>query len=292
VPDWANVETVEVEARPGPAVWHLTRGSSEVWILGTVGQMPKGLDWNKQYLSDLLDGARAIITPPRVSVSLFDAGWFLISYGGRLSLSRGQKLEAIMPEPMRARFVATRTALGQDEGRYQTDSPIRAAMRLQQDSSSKLSLTGQEPMQTISKLARDKHVPAEPAMKWDPLPVAKEVLTLSIAQQQACLAEAVEDVDRQQHHAAAAAQAWAVGDVRSLKANFAESRLSDCIVAAAHSYSNMNEQTIAAFVGAVDAALDKPGKTVAVIGMGPLLRKDGVLARLEARHIAIEGPAE
>src|ERR1700749_4334708 len=107
VPDWSqSVETVEVKARPGPAVWHVTRGDSEVWILGTVGAMPKDLDWNKQYLSDLLDGARAIILPPRASVGMFDAGWFLISYGGRLSLPRGQKLEAIMPDAMRARFVA------------------------------------------------------------------------------------------------------------------------------------------------------------------------------------------
>ena len=50
--DWAHVETVEVQARPGPAVWHLTRGNSEVWILGLVGAMPKDLDWNKQYLAD------------------------------------------------------------------------------------------------------------------------------------------------------------------------------------------------------------------------------------------------
>ena len=134
-PDWTNQETVEVQARPGPAVWHVTRGDSEVWILGTVGAMPKGLDWNKQYLSDLLDGARAIILPPRASVGMFDAGWFLLSYGGRLSLPRGQKLEAIMPDTMRARFVAMRTALGQDAGHYETDSPIRAAMRLQQDAS-------------------------------------------------------------------------------------------------------------------------------------------------------------
>ena len=42
----------------------------------------------------------------------------------------------------------------------------------------------------------------------------------------------------------------------------------------------------------LDAALDKPGKTIVVINMGQLLRKDGVLERLQGRHIAIEGPAE
>ena len=46
------------------------------------------------------------------------------------------------------------------------------------------------------------------------------------------------------------------------------------------------------FVTAIDAALNQPGKTIVVINMGPLLRKNGVLERLTARHITIEAPAE
>ncbi len=58
----------------------MTRGNSEVWVLGLVGAMPKGLDWNKQYLSDLLDGARVIITPPRANVGILEGSWFLITH--------------------------------------------------------------------------------------------------------------------------------------------------------------------------------------------------------------------
>src|SRR5215472_6824458 len=65
---WGAPEIVEVQAEPGPAVWHLTRGDSEVWILGTVGAMPDGLKWNKDYLAGLLEGARAILMPPRTSI--------------------------------------------------------------------------------------------------------------------------------------------------------------------------------------------------------------------------------
>src|SRR5260221_12236947 len=108
VPDWAQIESVEVNAKPGPAVWHLTRGNSEVWILGLVGAMPKDMEWNKQYLSELLDGARAILMPPKANVGLVDAGWFLIMHGGELSLPRGQTLDAGLPDPLRARFEAAR----------------------------------------------------------------------------------------------------------------------------------------------------------------------------------------
>src|SRR5580704_11814959 len=158
--NWGAPEIVEVQAKPGPAVWHLTRGDSEVWILGTVGAMPDGLKWNKDYLAELLEGARAIVMPPRPSLGLFEGAWFLLTNGSKLSLPRGQSLEATLPDTLRGRFIATRTALGQDEGRYRTDTPLRAALRLQGDFGDKSGLSGREPNATIQQLAHDKHVPA------------------------------------------------------------------------------------------------------------------------------------
>src|SRR6185437_4842021 len=131
--NWGAPEIVEVQAAPGPAVWHLTRGDSEVWILGTVGAMPDGLAWNKNYLAELLDGAHAILMPPRPSIGVFEGAWFLLTNGSKFSLPRGQSLEPSLSPDLRARFVALREKLGEDEGRYRTDTPLRAALRLFQD---------------------------------------------------------------------------------------------------------------------------------------------------------------
>src|ERR1700744_4185767 len=91
--NWGAPEIVEMQAAPGPAGGHLTRGDSEVWILGTVGAMPDGLVWNKNYLAALLDGARAILMPPRPSIGVFEGAWFLLTNGSKFSLPRGQSLE-------------------------------------------------------------------------------------------------------------------------------------------------------------------------------------------------------
>jgi uncharacterized protein YbaP (TraB family) len=291
-PDWSQVETVVVKAPPGPALWHLTRGNSEVWILGTVGAMPPDLQWNRQYLGDLLQGARAILMPPRTSIGFFQGAWFLITNGSKLSLPRGQSLEATLPEELRKRFVATRTAIGQDEDRYRTDTPIRAALRLEQDFQAKTKFYGWEPGATIRDLARAKHVPISTIAEYQVTDGLKEVLDLSPAQQQTCLAQAVADVDRQSTHGAAAAHAWAVGDVQGIKDNYAESQLYDCVIAAVQPIAQISARNVTDTVAALDAALNQPGKTIAVVSIGPLLRKDGVLARLEAMHIAIEGPAQ
>ncbi len=290
-PQWAQIEQVEVKARPGPAVWHLTRGNSEVWLLGTVGVMPKDLDWNKDYLSELLDGARAILMPPKADVGLVDIAWFLLMHGGELSLPRGQTLEAGLAEPLRTRFVATRNAVSDDAGDYATDIPIRAAIRLQQDMMKKADLTGREPNETIADLARRKHIAIKPVTQFAAMDAVRDILKLSPEQQRACLAEAVEDVDWSLAHAGKAARAWAVGDIKGVRANYSESRLGNCVMAAVHAFGDMDARNIADTGAAIDAALNQPGKTIAVVGMRQLLKRGGVLERLQAMHVTIEGPA-
>ena len=56
--------------------------------------------------------------------------------------------------------------------------------------------------------------------------------------------------------------------------------------------ADIAERDAADYTAAINDALDKPGKTIAVIDIGPLLRKNGVLERLKALHVTIEGPAE
>jgi len=297
VSDWAEIESVEVRERPGPALWHLTRGNSpnnfsEVWLLGMAGALPKDLDWNKQYVSELLDGSRAILMPPKADIALTDIAWFLIWHGSELSLPRGQRLEETLPVDLRARFVAVRDTVSGDADDYHTDIPIRAAMRLQQDLRKKADLSFGEPRDTVESLARRKRIPMAPVTRFAAMDAVREVLKLTPSQQQACLAQALEDVDWARGHADKAARAWAVGDIKTVKAHYSEWRLGNCIMGAVQKFSDIDGRNIAEYVSAIDAALDQPGKTIVMIYMGPLLRKNGVLERLQARGIAIEGPAE
>jgi uncharacterized protein YbaP (TraB family) len=291
-PEWSDVESVTVQARPGPAVWHVSRGNSEVWILPVVGQLPKGLEWNRDYLSDLLDGANAILTRPRPNVNVVDIGWFLLTRGSELSLPRGQTLEANLPEDLRARFVAARKAVAIDEDDYRTDTPLRAGVRLLQDMNKRMRMDGGEPNDTINRLARNKRIERRPITRFDVMDAARDVLKLSPQQQQACLSQAVEDVHWALAHADAAGRAWAVGDVKGIKTHFRESQGGNCIMAAVGRIADIDARNVAEFVTAIDAALANPGKTVVIIRVDQLLRKGAVLDRLKASGATIEAPAE
>jgi len=292
-PQWteAEIETIQASTRPGPAVWRVTKGDSEVWILATVGPLPKNFSWNKDYVADLFDGARAVITPPGIGVGVGDGVWLLINYGNRLSLPRGQALEATLEAPMRARFAALRATLGKDEERYRTDSPFRAAIRLSQDFRDKAQLTGDN---GIYRLARDKKVPMKPAAEQSSgYDVIRDILTLPTDRQRVCLGQMIEDITYQSTHAQAAARAWAIGDIRTVKANLDDRPgILDCIATAVGSLGAVRAKAAAAEAAAIEAALSQKGKTIALMDMRELLRKGGVLEQLEARHLTIEGPAE
>ncbi|MBV9549282.1 MAG: TraB/GumN family protein [Alphaproteobacteria bacterium] len=292
-PQWttAPIETIEATNRPGPAVWRIAKGDAEVWILPTVGALPRNFSWNKDYVAELLDGARAVITPPGVGVGIGDAAWLLINYGNRLSLPRGQALEATMEPGLRAHFVALRTLLGREEDRYRTDSPFRAALRLSGDFRDKLQLTGND---GINRLARDKKVPFKPAAeRASGYDLVRDVLTLPTEKQRVCLSQVVDDLTYQSTHAAAAARAWAVGDIRAVKANLNDRPdIMECVTAQVGSLATFRAHAAAAEAASIEAALDQKGKTIMLLDMREFLRKGGVLEQLEARHLTIEGPAE
>jgi len=295
IPVWGKIETIQANAMPGPALWHITKGNSEVWILGLVGGLPKGVTWNSESLSETMKGSRAILVPPRPEMSagvILSASWLLITECCSLFRLDKGKLDDLLPEATRGKLSVLRESVGGDAKLYQGDEPLGAVQRLAADATRKHDLNGESPMNTILKLANSHDVDEVPASRFNPLPIVREALKLTPQQQLPCLTPALEDTERRIAHARPMAQAWAVGDISSVKAHFTEPRAMECMAAIVKSLGGLQQSQVSDMVFAIAAALEKPGKTFAVVQMGPLLRKDGVLERLQARGLTIEAPPE
>lgn len=293
VQDWSNnIETVTVTGdRPGPALWHIAANGSDVWIFGTVGPMPKGLDWNSNELKTILDGAKQVYLPPELSAGFFEVSWFLLTDLDSLKQPDGRHLEETLPPALRARFVAARTALGKDADAYSDDLAALSALGMERDFHDHAGLDGTSADKTVAKLARKYHVRVKPIATYEAMPIVREIPKLSDAAQQACLTGALDDIDIQTLHAEAAARAWAVGDIAGVKTHYSESNLYSCFDQT-KSFAADRETLISDAFATVRNALAEPGKTLVVLGMGPLLRKAGLLDRLEANGIAVSIPAD
>jgi uncharacterized protein YbaP (TraB family) len=291
VQDWSNtIETVVVTAkRPGPALWHISANGVDVWILGEVSPTPKGLSWNTDEIAGILDGANIVYLPPRLEAGFFEASWFLLTGLGTLKQPDGQTLEGTLPPDLKDRYAAMLEKLGKDADSYADYLALIAAMSLEGDFREHAGLNGSDADVRVERMAHAKDVPTKPLANYQAMPILREALALPAQAQRACLADALDDIDVQAVHASAAARAWAVGDLAGVKANYSEIKLYDCFEQT-KSFAADWEHVVDDTVNAVDAALAKPGKSLIVIGMGPLLRKNGVLDRLQARGIKVEGP--
>lgn len=287
----ADVEhvTVTADAR-GPAIWRLSRGSGEIRVLGTIGPMPEDLAWNAASLARLIDGARQLLLPPAPDAGLVDAAWFYLWHGDLLRQPDGQTLQQTLPAPLAARFAQAARLAGRSGSDYADDATLVAAMRLQRDFLKSRDLTRREPRRTVERMARRAHVPVRRMGEFDLMPTVRAVLALPQDRQRACLVQAVDDTMRQARDAAAAADAWADGDIEQVKAHYAETKLLECVAQISPQAAWVNALSVGLIVKGLDAALSEGGKSAAVISIGPLLRQGGVLEQLAAMGVTITYP--
>lgn len=290
VTDWTDIETVVVhgEAR-GPAMWRLSKGDSEIWILGVLGPLPHALAWNRTRLAETVKGARKLYTRAQASASLLGMSWFFLTHWGITAMPDGQRLEASLPEDLRTRFVAVRESIGQKADRYEDRKPLIAAMRLVEDYQKARKLNGDGATRAVAKIADEADVDVAPIAEYDATPLIKEALKLPTAEGQACLAAVLTDIENWDKHATAAADAWAVGDIEGIKAHYAPSSMELCLTKT-RSYYAMRDRAVNDAMKLIRRALSKPGKIVMLVEIGTLLRSQGVVEKLHAEGIAIEGP--
>jgi len=296
VTDWSTVpEVVVVDASAqGPAMWHIKKGDSEIWILGTVGLMPEKLAWNTRRLEAAIDGADAVFLPPEAHAGFLDfvgMSWFILMHRDALSMPGDQKLEASLPPALRARFVAAREQIGKKADRYDDDSPLLAGFKLFADYVDANKLTGRLPEQAAEKIARAKHVKVQRIAEYSAVPLVKEMLKLPPEAGRVCFENGLGDVETLGRHAVPAADAWAVGDIAGIKAHYSTPLFAGC-VSQSHKFGEINSRAVEDTLKVVHAALGKPGKTVMLVNIGWLFRATGVADRLRGEGVVIEGPGD
>jgi hypothetical protein len=285
-PSWTVGEVVVTAKAQGPVLWRVARGGSEVWILGALPTMPRRQAWNTARLERVITGANVVLTRPRASVDLFTVLGVLT----HLDLPRGRTLDQELPPDLEARFVHARALAAASPRRYARLKPVWAAWRLLADYYGAAGLSYTEPQDTLVRLASRHHTPVRPIATYRAKAVVRNFEAMTDAEGQACLADAAADIEHDAGHAAAAGQAWAAGDLRTVRAHYAEPSFRLCLEEA-RSFVALRDQSVDDTVAAIDAALSRPGKSVAIFPLGDLLRDGGALQRLRAQGATITAPS-
>jgi hypothetical protein len=284
-PSWTVGELVVTAKAQGPVLWRVTKGASEVWILGALPNMPRNQAWNTARLERVITGANVVLTRPRATVDLFTVLGVLT----HLNLPRGKTLDQELSSDLEARFARARALAGTSAARYARLKPVWAAWRLLADYYGAAKLSYTEPQDTLARLASRHHTPVRPVATYRAKAVVRNFEAMTDAEGQACLADAATDIEHDSRHAAAAAKAWAAGDLRAVRDHYGEPAFGLCLEEAP-SFVALRDRSVGDTVAAIDAALARPGKSVAIFPLGDLLRDGGALQRLRAEGATITAP--
>lgn len=288
--DWAPNEVVEVvKQAPGPAFWHIKKGDSEIWILGTVTPATKGVYFNENHIVEVMKGARTVFTPPSMSAGIVSVGWFFLTRRSALSMPDGQRLSDSLPPDLRARFSAAKAAAKLTVKDLEDASPVYAAAKLQ-NAYIKATNLGSAFGDAVG-LAKKEGVPVKSIGNYDAMEIIREMAGLPQSAQQKCLADMVTFTEQSAAHTKALTEAWAVGDLKGIKAHFVHQPFGECIKQAS-AFGKFSDRATADYLKAIREALSKPGKVVMLVNIGTLLSSTGVAAVLHQEGLTIEGPAE
>lgn len=285
-PEANIVQELVIQAKaPGPAWWTVSDADSTVYILG-VGEdpLPPGVTWDRRFVDRRLKGANSLIVATRVNLKggVRDIPALLRM---RKQMRSKTPLEAGLPAPLRARFVAARERIGQPASRYDDWKPFLAGLQLLGDAQK--GQRGPAVVDAVIKTARREKAKVVQPASYKAMPVLQTAMaSLTPQLQEQCLDLALRDVEAPAARTVAAARGWARGDVA---AALTEPRNVERCLLLMGGGTELWRRVNADNAAAIAAALQKPGHSVAVVHLRALLAEGGVAQLLEARGLEVEG---
>jgi uncharacterized protein YbaP (TraB family) len=290
----AKVEEIVVNGeRAGPGLWHVYRGSAQLWIFGTVSPLPKDMTWRSKQLEAILDGTDRVLVAKPFEIGVARALWLLVTQRDLLMAGHGKKLKDVMPADLHVRFAAQRAKFTKDSDKWEKYRPIIAAAFLEEDAlhavglSTRLDLTDE-----VRNLARKHRVHVEEFKIAGLRDVLDALKTLPQQTEQKCVAASLATIETGMPRLMDRAQAWATGDVLRIQslpesAEVAACRAAITVDPGAGDLLALLRQT---WLENMEKHLQAGGVTLAVVSMDMLLESGGFLDALRTHGYTIDAP--
>ena len=286
-------EIIVTGERAGPGLWHVYKGSAQLWIFGTISPLPKDMTWRSKQLEKILDGTDQVLVAKPFEIGVARALWLLVTQRDLLMVGHGKKLADVLPADLHARFALQRAKFTKDADKWEKFRPIIAAAFLEEDAlhavglSTRLDLTDE-----VRSLARKHHVRIEEFKIAGLHDVLDALKTLPAATEQKCVAASLATIETGMPRLIDRAQAWATGDVQRIQSQPESAEVAACRAAitvdpGAGDLYTLLRQT---WMENMERHLQSGGVTLAVVSMDMLLESGGFLDELRQRGYSIESP--
>jgi len=282
-------EVLVTGAQPGPALWRVSSGDNDLWILGAVQPLARKVQWRSKQFESLLANSQEVI--------LNNSGHYTQgSQGAQLALATrlpdGQSLQDIVPPELLARVKIVARIYSVSEPLDELSPPV-VATRIANASLKSLDLRVVSLQLAVEALARKANVRithySTPNIAFE-----EQLQNARDSAKSACPLELVLQVlEDGGSGLRSLANAWAVGDIEALRrlepeyGLFTDGNRSNACQKQSDEY--LAKRTAAWLVEA-ERALRENDSTLAVVPMPELFALDGYLAALRERGYKVVEP--
>lgn len=292
-------------AVPGPGLWKVARGDHVLWILGVVPTLPAGIEWRSRQVAQTIAASQTVLESPGVKLKV-DTNWF-----GKLFLlpsvyraqrnPDGKTLQDVLAPAMYARWEAAKQRYFGDDRGIERYRPILAAGKLMKQALKANNLRGSgEVDDTVTALANQHGVAVvkpETTLEIREPRQAVKAFAASGPDGIACLGLVLDAVEHELPNFRARANAWATGDIDTLRKlpegayrDTCQSAITGAGFAKALGIDNLPARVEGAWLASADGALAANAQSFAVLPMHDLLDPNGYLAALQARGYTVTAP--
>lgn len=286
------VEELVVNARlPGPAWWKVSDADTTVYVLGVPAMVPSDTKADESVLRRRLDGANVLIMGQEADISVVRL--IALAAGGRKMFVSERPMRQTLPPDLRERLEARLTIMKRQPGAMDKTKPAFAGFLVANSQDGNVSISVGGVTDRIRQIARSSDLARRPRIQNLPnYSLAGAIKALATAPQPLqllCLDAGLRLAENGEGGIKETARRWADGQVRDVVAtDRGFQRCLDSTPSIARELRDGRDDAIRA----IEAALKKPGKAVAVIELRSLLARDGVLDQLRAKGLKVSTPDE
>lgn len=293
--------------QPGPGLWKVVGDDGHVlWVLGTVEPLPRQMQWRSTEVEAAIAQSGEVLWEPGFAMH-WDIGFFsgLALLPSAMRVRRnpdGQTLDDVLPAGLHARWLEQKERYLGWEMSVERWRPMFAADKLHKAALKENGLDGEVARQQLRRMVEDAGIKATPVnVRTDvaePRQLVREYNRTGV-NDVACMEGTLQQLEAGMPRLVARANAWATGDIDTLRRIPAQRVDSGCISAVLESdfarrqgYGDLAGRVRTLWIAEAERALGANAVTFALLPMDQVLSADGLLAGLVARGYRLLSPGD
>jgi uncharacterized protein YbaP (TraB family) len=279
--------------RTGPGMWRVHRGDSQLWILGSISPLPKGITWRSTQVEQVLTTTQRVLVPKPLEIGIVRILWLLITERNVIMIRGGKRLDDVLPQTLYQRFEVQRARFTTDADKWERYRPIVAAAFLEQAAFHSVGLSARLDLgAAVRALAKKQDVPVEEVKIAGVGDFLDTLKAMPAATENACVDASLVTIETGLPRLIERARAWSTGNVERIQQLPQPAEVDACLAAldSGGSKGDLVARVRQSWLAAMEKSLQSGSVTLAVVNMDLLLSKGGLLDTLQSEGYAVDAP--